>query len=554
MPRELFFMKYYFTLLIHFILLITTPMTLLACPQHIQLIDNLPNPSGEDLEDDVEDELPTYDDFLKFLEEVESDDLEKYTLDQVEWMVRVLALLAKNGVLPDQAEDEVVLDDDIQELLSDFTFKEPQPLSIVSCYIGDYGYVPAVYYGEVKIIPCNWFSKKWKHIKHFCHRHRKKIIIGSAIILAVAGVTYLYLAAEAAEAAGAAQAVGEAVGVAGAAGAAAVPNESGNKHSHKTSSHRNSKEKIRDASIKKVITDNIAHSLKENPEVNNDILLCDADDASCYARAIEATRHVVSRIAHDVVDGFADVGAILPAFMDEVKDVNDNHLPEWLKLPPIQPFAPCDDDDEDITHMERYQSDIAKTHEWIDYAFDDSLAEHYTPEAKAARAEGVTIGDTHIDGTTLGILPPPQGIGKEAGSVVAKGAEIVSVETLIAERKFLPKTLASNKCGWKVGQDITNRTRLGNVPKWSTVRYRYWKNKAYEIKSDPIFRPRYATPENIKRMEKGRAPQQFNDRTGRWESRELHHIPPQRDGGLFDVIELWPDEHATADKFRHIGK
>jgi hypothetical protein len=75
-------MKYYFTLLIHFILLITTPMTLLACPQ-LQFIDNPPNPLRDDLEDDVEDELPTYDDFLKFREEVEADDLEKYTLDQM---------------------------------------------------------------------------------------------------------------------------------------------------------------------------------------------------------------------------------------------------------------------------------------------------------------------------------------------------------------------------------------------------------------------------------------------------------------------------------------
>jgi len=35
---------------------------------------------------------------------------------------------------------------------------------------------------------------------------------------------------------------------------------------------------------------------------------------------------------------------------------------------------------------------------------------------------------------------------------------------------------------------------------------------------------------------------------------ELHHDPAQRDWGLFDVVELWPDEHAQADKYRQLGK
>jgi len=34
------------------------------------------------------------------------------------------------------------------------------------------------------------------------------------------------------------------------------------------------------------------------------------------------------------------------------------------------------------------------------------------------------------------------------------------------------------------------------------------------------------------------APQRYNMEKGRWESKELHHIPPQREGGLFDVIEV----------------
>ncbi len=54
-------------------------------------------------------------------------------------------------------------------------------------------------------------------------------------------------------------------------------------------------------------------------------------------------------------------------------------------------------------------------------------------------------------------------------------------------------------------------------------------------------------------MEKGLAPQRFNEPTGSWEKLELHHAPAQREGGLFDFIEVWPDEHAKLDRFRHLG-
>ncbi len=31
-------------------------------------------------------------------------------------------------------------------------------------------------------------------------------------------------------------------------------------------------------------------------------------------------------------------------------------------------------------------------------------------------------------------------------------------------------------------------------------------------------------------------------------------ISPQRTGGMYDVIELWPDEHAKTDEFRRLKK
>jgi RHS repeat-associated protein len=108
------------------------------------------------------------------------------------------------------------------------------------------------------------------------------------------------------------------------------------------------------------------------------------------------------------------------------------------------------------------------------------------------------------------------------------------------------KTLPNATQGWKAGDPINNLTKQGNVPKWPTVRQRQWKNET-------IFNPQDYSPNNLKRMGKGLAPQRYNLELGRWESMELHHFPPQRDGGLFDFIAVWPDKHQQIDYYRRLG-
>jgi hypothetical protein len=51
-------------------------------------------------------------------------------------------------------------------------------------------------------------------------------------------------------------------------------------------------------------------------------------------------------------------------------------------------------------------------------------------------------------------------------------------------------------------------------------------------------------------MEKGLAPQYEVEFSGKIESVELHHEPPQREGGLFDFEELTVKEHMEKDKQR----
>lgn len=82
------------------------------------------------------------------------------------------------------------------------------------------------------------------------------------------------------------------------------------------------------------------------------------------------------------------------------------------------------------------------------------------------------------------------------------------------------------------------------MPAWSTVRQRFWKNEAFLNGST-------YSESNLLRMQKGLAPQRLNPNTGLMESMELHHyIVSQRNGGLFDFMKVWPDEHRALDPFR----
>lgn len=85
------------------------------------------------------------------------------------------------------------------------------------------------------------------------------------------------------------------------------------------------------------------------------------------------------------------------------------------------------------------------------------------------------------------------------------------------------------------------------MPAWSTVRQRFWKNEA-------IYNPKKYEPDQLERMKKGNAPQRLNKKTGKMESMELHHDSPRRDGGLFDVEPLWPEQYALRDPLRRPKK
>jgi hypothetical protein len=101
--------------------------------------------------------------------------------------------------------------------------------------------------------------------------------------------------------------------------------------------------------------------------------------------------------------------------------------------------------------------------------------------------------------------------------------------------------------GWRVGDPINNLTEQGTAPHWPAIRKRFWKNEAY-------YNPQAWDSTQVQRMQRGLAPQQFNELTGKWESMELHHDPAQRFGGMYEFYLVWPSQHAEIDDFRRLRR
>ncbi|MEI8366054.1 MAG: hypothetical protein WCF65_06520 [Parachlamydiaceae bacterium] len=206
---------------------------------------------------------------------------------------------------------------------------------------------------------------------------------------------------------------------------------------------------------------------------------------------------------------------LIPQLQDEICDVKDRFLPEWLPVPKgiddskflysPKGIDDDDDDDADFSYLERYEGRVASGHEIIDQVFSTNSASAHTPEARAE----ANSRDTRV----YGMLPPPSTLFGQTTRVRMATGELITV----LEGEAIPITMAAETCGWKVGQPIVNRTRFGSIPKWSTVRQRYWKNKALVVESNPNAYE-YGNPENIKRMKKGLGPQQLNRKTGQMES------------------------------------
>ena len=165
----------------------------------------------------------TYDDILSFLEDLESGELEKRcAIEDLQWINPFLASLAREGMLPGETEYNQEIERDIQELLLGDNDLDEKLLSLGSD--DRYMFIPTVFnsYGEVILCKKGWWHKRWDSTKKFTKKHKKAVIIATAVVVAVVAVVTVVGVAAAVPAAGAA-----------AAGAAASGSEGNGHHKAK---------------------------------------------------------------------------------------------------------------------------------------------------------------------------------------------------------------------------------------------------------------------------------------------------------------------------------
>jgi len=182
-----------FRLLVNSVLLFTVPAIALA-PQGNPIQVHIQPEKVNQEERQVENAYTSsYDEIMRLLDGIESGELEnRCAPEQLDRLNHYIAFLAKEGVLPDDSEESLSLEDDIDELVNgeenpyEYAFHFGSP--------GDFMIAPAVFYGSGDVVLCKgWLKKQWKHTKEFCKKHKKAIIVGAAVVVAVAIVVVVVL-------------------------------------------------------------------------------------------------------------------------------------------------------------------------------------------------------------------------------------------------------------------------------------------------------------------------------------------------------------------------
>ena len=257
-------------------------------------------------------------------------------------------------------------------------------------------------------------------------------------------------------------------------------------------------------------------------------------------------------IANVDLDGLEEYTALMPVVLQGVKNTAPAATTSIFKLsakviPTVSNIAAAHSEQSLIKNQIQSFPPVAKNGPTI-----SQCCNYYVSDAqKADYARQTSDAGYNSNGTLKpwSLLAQSKTWNNFADKVVFSPAVDVAAMTTglgeVAEGLRLMKFgKVAAKGGWKVGESITNLTAKGNVPAWSTVRQRFWKNEAFLNGST-------YSQNNLLRMQKGLAPQRLNPNTILMESMELHHhTVPQRNGGLFDFMKVWPDEHRALDPFR----
>jgi len=286
----------------------------------------------------------TYDGIIQLLEDLESGELEKkHSPTQLARVNDYLVQLANEGILPNEFNEEAVLEEDIEDLLygKDNAFELAHYLKNSK----DFMIIPAVLngYSDYNIVQCGSISKSWNKTKKFAKKYKKELVIGAVVVVAVAAVTVAVVVVSSASAVSA---------LAGAAGAAGTAASSSNSSSSDTSQSDSNKSESSKSSVS-------APNDLETPTPSKDIAIFKSameDQISSFKKNLaqenffkrsttgqslsleETGRAVGPLFAHDSFNHLNDYLSNYPQFSEEVQSIAGQYnfsLPPGVSNNPI---------------------------------------------------------------------------------------------------------------------------------------------------------------------------------------------------------------------------
>ena len=316
-----------FNLLVNSVLLLTVPAALLY--PHANQTEVSGRVQKVPLENQQEEKshIPSYDEIMHLLEDLESGELEKRcNANDLDKINQYLAFLAHEGVLPDDSEESLSLEDDIEELLNGE--ENPYQYAVYHGGPGDFMIASAFVYQDGDVVLCkSWVQKQWKNTKKFCKKHKKAIIIGAAVVVAAAAIIVAVVAAPAAAGAAAACAGGAAVAGSEKSDEKAKeePTMAGNETQPPLAAAEES------PTLKSAIDHEIT-SFKANivqEKFFNPLEFSERPQALSWE---EDGRTLGSLFAHDSLNNLQDQIASNPKFAQEIQEMEfkaDRFMPEW---------------------------------------------------------------------------------------------------------------------------------------------------------------------------------------------------------------------------------
>ena len=389
------------------------------------------------------DRLLYFDEIMDILDKIESGELEqKCTARQLQQINEFLVLLAEEGVLPNQPEVESLLAYDIHDLLEDDY--SPYEYSFSLNPDSDFTIMPALCYDPLEVVLCkNWLKKSWKKTRRFVRRHKKEIIIGAAIVVAVTVIVVAIAIVSSASATAAVGAVGAAAGGVGSSSEETHEDET-EPHSdpfvhsaplpHEKPPSTSTEDSPAPSSLfSDIFTENkpVFLAAKESLNINPEVKEVFEEQISTFKETIlekerqepsnpipkplfkEVAKDLMSVIAHEGIDALSEITWAAAEFCHEVRNITDPFLPE-KEFSPDSPLAMTDP-------LENHEHWSMFLHEKVDEALGTHQASGHTAEARAARNKRLVTGFIPLPATVF------RGINASKFKEVLKAGQKVTV-------------------------------------------------------------------------------------------------------------------------------